>query len=193
MSIDIETEVRKEVRAWSAHALEKANGNYNSFPACPFAKKAWLNNKVDIQFKYDGDPTPLYTTLAQYDNDYELIIVVDFDYDSDADRFHNYLEGLNECISANFFGDQDLYVMGFHPADGGNDLLDDEEFEVEVEYTYAMVFVQRLSLLCKASDTLRKVGYYNRDQGGYEAEDIIKRREELYRRFTPYGIKKIPA
>ena len=191
MDTHLEEKIRQEVRAWSAHALEKKNLAYNGFPPCPYAAKAWMDNKVDIQFKYDGDPTPLYTTLAQYDDDYELIIVVDFDYDEDQDRFHMYLDGLNECISANFFADQDLYVMGFHPADGGNDLLDDENFEPEVDCAYAMVFVQRLSLLCQASDVLKQKGYYNRDHGGYEATEIIARREQLYRRFNADGIKEI--
>ena len=73
--------------------------------------------------------------------------------------------------------------MGFHPADGGNDLLDDETSEPEVDHTYAMVFVQRLSLLSQTSDVLKQKGYYDRNHGGYEAAEIIKRREQLYNRF----------
>ena len=66
---NLEDRVAKEIREWSAYALEKPNENYNDFPACPFASKAWADNKVNIQFKYDGDPTSIYTTLAQYDDD----------------------------------------------------------------------------------------------------------------------------
>ena len=187
MDTNLEARVAKEIREWSAYALEKPNENYNDFPACPFASKAWADNKVDIQFKHDGDPTPFYTTLAQYDDDYELIIVVDFDYDVDAYRFHTYLEGLNECISADFFGDRDLYVMGFHPEDEANQILDDGNFETDIDEVYTMIFVQRLSLLCKASEKLMSKGYYNRDAGNYEIQDIMKRRNELYRRIHPNG------
>ena len=74
MDTTLENNIRQEIRAWSAHALERKNLAYNGFPPCPYAAKAWMDNKVDVQFKYDGDPTPLYTTLAQYDDDYELII-----------------------------------------------------------------------------------------------------------------------
>ena len=63
MDTNLEDRVAKEIREWSAYALEKPNENYNDFPACPFASKAWADNKVNIQFKHNGDPTSIYTTL----------------------------------------------------------------------------------------------------------------------------------
>lgn len=187
VDINFEDRIAGEIREWSAYALEKPNENYNGFPACPFAAKAWADDKVAVQFKYDGDPMPLYTTLVHYDDTYELIIMVDFDYDVDQQRFHGYLEGLNECIAANFFGDRDLYVMGFHPEDESNEIINDEGFETDVEESYAMIFVQRLSLLCKASKKLMRNGYYNREAGGYAVQDILAQRNALYRRLKPNG------
>ena len=55
----LEAKVCEEIRAWSSYALEKPNSNYNDFPACPFAAKAWADRKVDIQFKHEVSPLPL--------------------------------------------------------------------------------------------------------------------------------------
>ena len=128
MDTKLEDRVAKEIREWSAYALEKPNENYNDFPACPFAS-----------------------------------------------------------ISADFFGDRDLYVMGFHPEDESNEIINDGGFETDIDEVYTMIFVQRLSLLCKASEKLMSKGYYNRDAGNYEIQDIMKRRNELYRRIHPNG------
>ena len=80
-----------------------------------------------------------------------------------------------------------MYVMGFHTEDETNQILDDGNFETDIDEVYTMIFVQRLSLLCKASEKLMSKGYYNRDAGNYEIQDIMKRRNELYRRIHPNG------
>ena len=104
------------------------------------------------------------------------------EYDDDQERYHNYLDGINEVISENCFGDRDLYVMGFHPEDETNDIIETANFDSTVEYLYGMIFVQRLGLLCKASEKLMSKGYYDRDHGNYEVKEIIKKRNQLYRR-----------
>ena len=84
----LEKSVVKEIREWSKLALEKANENYNGFPPCPFAAKAWIDNKVDIQFKYDLSPEKFYSNISFYNDKYELVILVDFNYEPEPDRFH---------------------------------------------------------------------------------------------------------
>ena len=72
--------------------------------------------------------------------------------------------------------------MGFHPEDESNEIIDDGGFETYVEEVYSMVFVQRLSLLCEASEKLMRTGYYDRKAGDYEIQAIMEQRNELYRR-----------
>ena len=187
MDTHLETHITDEIRAWSAYALEQPNANYNDFPACPFAAKAWADNKVDIQFNYTEDdpwypPQTLSSILKDYDDNYELIILVNLANTSTPNAFHTYLEELNELIATDYFGDRDLYVMGFHPEDESNEIIDDEGFETDVEEVYSMVFVQRLSLLCEASKKLMRTGYYDRKAGDYEIQAIMEQRNELYRR-----------
>ena len=178
----LEVKVCEEIREWSSYALENPSEKYNGFPPCPFAAKAWADKKVDIQFKHTTSHLPIYKVLSNYEDNFELVIIADFDYDDDQERYHDYLTGLNEAISENCFGDRDLYVMGFHPEDETNETIETANFDSTVEYLYGMIFVQRLSLLCKASEKLMSKGYYDRDHGNYEVRQILKKRNELYRR-----------
>ncbi len=180
----LEESIRKEIRDWSKHSLEKANENYNGFPPCPYAAKAWIDNKVDIQFKYDLSPEKLYENISHYNDKYELIILVDLEYELEPDRFHGYLEGINEAISNNAFQDKDIYVMGFHPEDDTNEIIESDSFETEVDDVYSMIFIQRLSLLEKASEKLRSKGYYDRTYGNYKVDEILQKRNKLFRRLT---------
>lgn len=180
----LEESIRKEIRDWSKHSLEKANENYNGFPPCPYAAKAWIDNKVDIQFKYDLSPEKLYENISHYNDKYELIILVDLEYELEPDRFHGYLEGINEAISNNAFQDKDIYVMGFHPEDDVNEIIESDSFETEVDDVYSMIFIQRLSLLERASEKLRSKGYYNRTYGNYKVDEILQKRNKLFRRLT---------
>ena len=169
----LEESIRKEIRDWSKHSLEKANENYNGFPPCPYAAKAWIDNKVDIQFKYDLSPEKLYENISHYNDKYELIILVDLEYELEPDRFHGYLEGINEAISNDAFQDKDIYVMGFHPEDDTNEIIESDSFETEVDDVYSMIFIQRLSLLERASEKLRSKGYYDRTYGNYKVDEIL--------------------
>ena len=180
----LEESIRKEIRDWSKHSLEKANENYNGFPPCPYAAKAWIDNKVDIQFKYDLSPEKLYENISHYNDKYELIILVDLEYELEPDRFHGYLEGINEAISNNAFQDKDIYVMGFHPEDDTNEIIESDSFETEVDDVYSMIFIQRLSLLERASEKLRSKGYYDRTYGNYKVDEILQKRNKLFSRLT---------
>jgi len=180
----LEDSIRKEIRDWSKHSLEKANENYNGFPPCPYAAKAWIDNKVDIQFKYDLSPEKLYENISHYNDKYELIILVDLEYELEPDRFHGYLEGINEAISNDAFQDKDIYVMGFHPEDDTNEIIESDSFETEVDDVYSMIFIQRLSLLERASEKLRSKGYYDRTYGNYKVDEILQKRNKLFRRLT---------
>ena len=178
----LEKQVSEEIRAWSLHALEKPNPAYNNFPACPYAAKAWHDNKVGIVFKHEKSYQPLYSIISAYDDQYELIILVDLEYESNEDDFHQYLADLNEAIADGIFIDKDIYLMGFHPESESNEILDDGDFETNLDEVYGMIFIQRLSLLCETSEKLMSKGYYNREHGGYAVKEILDKRNELYRR-----------
>ena len=66
--------------------------------------------------------------------------------------------------------------------DEGNGLLEEDDFESTVEEPYAMIFLQRLTKLQEASNTLRMKGYYDVSQQYYNADHLYENRNRLYRR-----------
>lgn len=180
--VDQEQDICQEIMAWSEHTLQKPNPFYNNLPPCPYAQKAWQENKVAILFKYGDNLQCLYSTISQWDDAFELVIIVDMDFNSDANYFHEYLDTLNDAISNGVFIDRDIWLMGFHPYDDPNDFIDDNSFMHTVEEEYAMIFVQRLSKVQEAADKLFKKGYYDNYLKEYDAQEIFNKREQLYRR-----------
>ena len=130
--INIEEEEQKieaEIREWSSNIIEMPNPNFNNIPTCPYAKAAWEKDLVKIVFDHDGNDDQLLKYISNYDDNYELVIVVETDYNEDQDSFHESLSEVNNLISQKFWGDSDLWVMGFHPSDDESEVLDAESFE----------------------------------------------------------------
>jgi hypothetical protein len=124
----------------------------------------------------------LYSTLSQWEDSLDLVIIVDLNFTEDPDVFHDYLRELNEAISMGVFIDRDMWVMGFHPHDEANDFIDDQSFMQVVDDEYAMIFVQRLSKVQESADKLAEKGYYDKYLEEYNAEEIFQERSDLYRR-----------
>ena len=177
----LEKAVVQDLKRWSSTVLENPNDNFNGLPACPYAKNAWKQGKVAIIFKKEESYQCLYSAISQFDDNYDLAIVVDFSNKKDPQDFHAYWEALNLFISKGLFIDKDLWVMGFHPKDAPNEFLDTSEFRPTVDCSYALIFIQRLSKLKKASESLRQKGYYRQYGEGFNVEDIFLLRDELYR------------
>jgi len=180
--IDKEREIFQEIIAWSEHTLQKPNPYYNDMPPCPYAQKAWEDNKVIILFKYDSNMQVLYSTISQWEDAFDLVIIVDMAFKKDPDEFHEYLDMLNDAVSNGVFIDRDIWLMGFHPHDEANDFIDDQSFMHLVEDEYAMIFVQRLSKVQESADKLAKKGYYDIYLEEYDVEHIFQKRQALYRR-----------
>ena len=178
-----ERRVMEELRSWSAIGLETPNDYFNNLPPCPFAHQAWSENKVAILFKREDSYQTLYSAISQFDDQYDLAILVDL-YDlPDSDTFHGYLHELNKAIADGFFIDKDIWLMGFHPDDDVPDFVDDtmdlpEEIVVEDEYT--LVFIQRLSKLQESAYKLVKKGYYDNYVQHQETALQYAERETFY-------------
>jgi len=178
----VEQAIVQEIMQWSAVALEKPSSHFNDLPPCPYARAAWLDNKVSILFKHEDSYQTLYSCISQYDDNFDVAIVVDLLNDKESDDFHEYLDLLNDAISNGMFVDKDIWLMGFHPDDEPSDFVEEIVFEEKIDTSYCMIFVQRLSKLQQAADKLDKKGYYDSYKGEYNAPNIYAKRDELYRR-----------
>ena len=174
--------IKKEIRDWSRYALEVPNPDFNNLPACPYAQAAWQEDKVEIIFKDSMSYGILSDTLKNWNEDKDLVIIVDTDFIKIEERFHKYHDIINKRISENFYKDKDLWVMGFHPYQDANELIDDGTFEGTTDTEYALIFVQRLSKLQEASNKLVSRGYYERYFETYDVSGMYKIRKEYYRR-----------
>jgi len=179
--MSLEQKICKEIKAWSKYALEIPNENYNNLPSCPYAKAAWRNNKVGFALKTTNNYDIVYSLINNYHDSKELIIVIDLCSETN-EIFHNNLTNLNELIHQNKFDQQDIWLMGFHPDDDINELIDDGSFDEIVSEEYSLIFVQRLSKLQESANKLKKLGYYDNYYSMYNVEDIYEQRENYYRR-----------
>ena len=169
-----------EIKAWSKHALEVKNDNFNGLPACPFAKKAWKDDKVTVIFKDSEHYQDLYTAISTFTDVYDLVIIADTSY-KPLKEFHEYIDNLNEAIANGFFIQKDIWLMGFHPEEEQEPVFE-ENFKPLTDTVYAMIFVQRLSKLQESAEKLEKQGYYKYFDREITSKELYDRRKFFYRR-----------
>ena len=178
----LERSVVQEIKDWSTHALEQTNPSFNDLPACPYAEKAWKEDRVAFSFLYEECSQALTTLLSTFDGSKDVVILVDFSFDEDARAFHQSLERVNWAISEGGYIQRDLWVMGFHPFDEPNEFIDDNTFSPSVNEPYSMVFIQKLSELQESSDKIREAGYYKAYLHDYAFSSMLRKRQETHRR-----------
>ena len=157
-----ETDVHRvevDIRKWSKDFLEIPNAKLNGLPPCPYARKAWADDKVvfSVNTGLDG----LTEEVRRFEeHDYDIVVwACDKDI-PEMQYLDGYCDGINEVLSV--LG-KDMHLMVFHPdfdaVTAGLEFLDDEGI-TDQELEYAMVFVQKLSTLDDAALSLEKSGYY---------------------------------
>lgn len=152
-------EIEQDIRNWSKHVLEIPNPYLpNNLPACPYAKRAWADNKVRV-IETDTIMSAVTKEIREFhDHDFDLTIVASYKLPP-AEMFWEITEILNDIHAAD-----DIHVMVFHPDYGAEeadlDFLYDHEWESGIERDYCMAFIQRLSQVDEASRHLEKLGYY---------------------------------
>jgi len=150
--------IEADLRDWSSKVLEIPNVKLKGLPACPYAKEAWKQNKVNvIETEYLGIET--IKQASNFDGTYDLVVVASYKFPSQY-QFQEFIDYLNTTYTKN-----DLHIMGFHPDYGAEDadldFLYEHEWESSVEDEYAMMFIQSLSKVDDASLRLEKLGYYD--------------------------------
>ncbi len=150
--------VEADIRKWSHDFLEVPNKKLNGLPPCPYAKQAWLDNKVvfSINTGVDG----LAKEVADFEShDYDIAVWAN-EVLPDMHYLDGWCDGVNEAMS---IAGKDMHLMVFHPdydaEEAGLDFLV-EDGVVDKSLIYCMVFVQRLSPLDDAALSLEKSGYY---------------------------------
>ena len=166
--------VEQDIRNWSHNFLEVPNEKLNGLPPCPYAKQAWLDNKVTFSINTGLDG--LVDAVHQFEShDYDIVVWAS-EYMPDMEYLNGFCDGMNVGLSIQGI---DLHLMQFHPDysadEAGLDFLL-QEGVTDPDLEYCMVFVQKLSLLDDAALSLEKSGYYRSfPEDTYEALVLDRR------------------
>ena len=173
-------QIIEDVRIWSKHFLEVPNLHLGGVPACPFAKKAWLDKKVWVAVKTKNSTykKELNDCLKNLDfTKKEILIFCDPYFSYSPDELHLATEDFNE-----WYNRKDFYFMSFHPSNPATE--EEQKFLVSPnndtnlsgpDYKYSMMLVQKFSQLQEASDKLHKQGYYEMWPDEYYQEVVVSR------------------
>ena len=182
--------IHEEIRLWSKHYLEVRNKHLNGLPACPFARKSWAQNKVDIQIRNtdQGYTRDLHKHVKKLDFDKkELLIFCDVNYKQySLNKFQSIVDNFNGR-----YNKSDVYFMGFHPYNPPN--KEEQEFLLdptgdasdlpESKIEFSMMLIQKFSQLYEASDRLHRMGYYNEWPTDYYHEVVSSRQQQFEKLF----------
>ncbi len=150
--------IEADIRKWSHDFLEIPSVKLNGLPPCPYAAKAWADNKV--VFSINTGLEGLTEEIKKFGtHDYDIVVWAEEEMPS-IEYLDGWCDGVNEALS---IAGIDIHVMIFHPdydaSDAGLDFLEDNGI-TNSELEYCMVFVQRLSILDDAALSLEKSKYY---------------------------------
>jgi len=147
-----------DIRKWSHDFLEKPQEKLNGLAPCPYARKAWVDDKV--KFSIETGLEGLVQEVKNFDDhNYEIVVWASQELPH-IDYLDGWCDGMNEALSVS---GKDMHLMVFHPdydaSEAGLDFLLQDGITDDT-LVYCMVFVQKLSLLDDAALSLEKSGYY---------------------------------
>lgn len=160
--------IAQEIRLWSQQVLEHPLPAFGDLPPCPYARAAWLNEQVMVHVCMDIETvTEIKACMPPTEDMLHIVAWTDWD-ELSAEEFQEWIEAQNK----NHMG---VWIMGFHPESPDEPLT--PEFEGLDTDDYAILLVQSLSHLVRASDALRKTRYYEQ----FPPEDMtyVDERKEI--------------
>ena len=142
----------KDIQKWIEEFVSVHNETIGQVP-CPFAKQAMLDERINYVPGGKHTITPLLNSLASnWDEKYEVVVV----YADKDELTPNELKTIVDDFNR-FARDKDVVALEDHPNDP--EILNG----VSMNFGKAiLILVQRLSKLNKASDILKKKGYYDK-------------------------------
>jgi hypothetical protein len=159
-------ESKEFLEKWILESLSKPHQILNDLPICPFAKNAYLENKVKI-IEVTDYVNEITSELTVWDDNYEVLIFVCPD-DVIANDFTEQVILLN-----NKFMPENLVLLEDH--------VDLEEKIDELVFNngkYNIILVQRLDKLNQAAEKLHKTSYYKNWPKDYYEQVVSWRNNE---------------
>ena len=175
------TSITDDILTWSEKYLEPKNKHLGDVPVCPYARMARLKKTYRILECTEFDnflDTVLEATNLAKNPEIQIVIVGCNDVQYTPEELESVIHAYNLV-----FVPQDIYLMGSHPWDDDEEepveFLDTNEWRPDNEFM--MILIQKFDELEKASDNLRKTGYYDNWPSDYYDGTVNKRKS--YRRY----------
>tara|TARA_Y100001936_G_scaffold79845_1_gene78324 strand:- start:838 stop:1341 length:504 start_codon:yes stop_codon:yes gene_type:complete len=144
--------IKKEIRSWSRDVLEVPSSSFNGFSPCPYAKRAWNKEMVDVLVTDQLDCVDRIKNQNPPKGEQVKLVAWTGWEDVSADEFSEWMDKENE-------NHQGVWLIGFHPESEEDEQI--EEWEGEDAPSYAVILIQSLEHLQRTSKSLMSRGYYN--------------------------------
>lgn len=138
--------------------LSEPDPQANNLPLCPYAKQAWNKGQVKVIETIDLWDT-VYEQIDRFDGTHRVVMCVEEEPKQTYFELDAACMALNQWFARTGF---DVWLLAYQ-----------EE--------RAIVFIQTLSDLDDAADTLQKLGYYEQYSDA-DYQRLVKARSELRRR-----------
>jgi len=157
-------DVRIKIANWINNTLSKPSPIFNNLPACPYAKQAWTENKVEV-FAYNSW-IDAYSKLISMDYDFDLKDVYVFAFPVDnitPEQLTNTLDKLTSTWQKDW-----IVVLEDHPD------------ELEQVQGYKLNFGEQCLLLVQSRNKL------NIARTNLEAKEYYKNWDPEYKKAVQY-------
>lgn len=148
---------KNDIEEWIDNFLSVPHKAFSGMPPCPYAKKAWIDNKIQVEISTSRDlDDDIKKTLATEKGDKDVILFL-------LDPREVSPEGL-ELVSKTYSSDKWM-LMEDHPE--GHEEVDDLCLN---NGKYAIIFCNRREKLENAREELKKTDYYDKFDPDYKEE-----------------------
>jgi hypothetical protein len=142
-------QAKQDITQWAIDFVEKPNPLLNGWAPCPYARRARVDNKLDIR---PGSINPISDCAFQHMNDYDVIAYV---YDGDRFSAAEFNQAVDDLNAWHLRG-RGMFALADHPAD-----VETVNGVVMNQGTYAICFLQNLDKLNSHAAMLAEKGFYN--------------------------------
>jgi len=143
--------IQQQLEAWLVDFVEKPNPMLNGWAPCPYARRARVTNRFDIQFAEPQDLVTVIQAAAKELHHRDVVAVCIDSSKISAEDLEQLVAEQNQLLAS-----QDVLLLEDHP--------DAVEIINGVHMNFgacAIVFVQQLSKINEASEQLKNQGYYD--------------------------------
>ena len=164
-------QAKADITNWITGFVEKPHPKLSGWAPCPYARRARIDNRIDIR---RGDVDPVTDLCRQNMEENDVLIYVYDPAEFSADEFNKLIDELNQ----DYLIAQGLFALADHPDD-----VETVNGVVMNQGRWAICFLQDLAKLNEHAQMLADKGYYQ-DWPETYLQDVFHRRQDPRKRDT---------